>query len=509
MDDIQGNVIPGFNKDHVRLLFLQIDNAAAAKRWVEEISKSVATGREVWEFNQLFKWTGKRRGVEGAVKATWINIAFSYPGLRRLVPADADKFKDDAFRRGDEAADAQWVIGGEESAPGVVVIIAADDEHDAADAAQRVKDGIRAPGPSAGGVHIIYEQCGRTREDARGHEHFGWRDGISQPGIRGQLSKDKTDLLTPRKNPHENPNQGLPGQDLLWPGEFIFGYEGQDRNNVTAAGPDSLRPDGKLVAPEWAKNGSYLVFRRLRQDVGAFHKFLLDQSSKQGVAPEALGARLVGRWPSGAPLVRTPTKDKPRLGQNADKNNDFEYGPGDGGEKGSADQHGPDVPRDPDGLRCPFSAHIRKAYPRDETVAAGDPNPYERLGETLDESDTQTHRLLRRGIPYGPSSESTPEVPVQDAVDRGLLFMAYMTSISEQFEFISEHCLSDRNFKAPSTGVDPILGQENDGAAERIINSVMPGQKKPVKIKLGNWVTTTGGGYFFTPSIPGLRHLAE
>ncbi len=341
-----------------------------------------------------------------------------------------------------------------------------------------------------------------------GHEHFGWRDGISQPGLRGRLSNEKTDLLTPRPN-SARPNQGLPGQDVLWPGEFIFGYPSQDQNNAKAAGPDSLKPGGKLVAPEWAMDGSYLVFRRLRQDVGAFHRFLFDQGAELRVDPTALGARLVGRWPSGAPLVRTPTKDKPRLGQNADKNNDFEYGPGDEGEKGSADKHGRDVHRDPDGRRCPFSAHIRKAYPRDETVAEGDPNPYEDLGETLDESDTQTHRLLRRGIPYGPSSDSTPEVPVADAVDRGLLFMAYMTSISEQFEFIREHCLNDRNFKAPSTGVDPILGQEREGDSARTISTVLPGQKESVEIELGNWVTTTGGGYFFAPSISGLRHLAE
>jgi Dyp-type peroxidase family len=290
----------------------------------------------------------------------------------------------------------------------------------------------------------------------------------------------------------------LPGQDLLWPGEFIFGYETQERNDATAPGPNSLMRDGEPAAPEWADNGSYLVYRRLRQDVGAFHRFLHDQGANLGVGPEALGARLVGRWASGAPLVRTPTKDKPRLGGNPKKNNDFEYGPEDEAEPG------PKVPRDPKGVRCPFSAHIRKAYPRDET--ADHPNPYAKLGRTLNESDTQTHRLLRRGIPYGRPSASTPLAPVEDAIDRGLLFMAYMTSITDQFEFVTCNMVDNPHFVKPHTGVDPIIGDTRGASGH--IRTVLPRAKTPQELELGRWVTSTGGGYFFAPSIDGLQRLA-
>jgi deferrochelatase/peroxidase EfeB len=94
-------------------------------------------------------------------------------------------------------------------------------------------------------------------------------------------------VLTPRVA--TDPDQGLPGQDLIWPGEFVFGYPGQDRHRpVEAEGPNSLSPDGKLVAPEWAKDGSYLVFQRLRQNVGAFHRFLSEEGTRRGVQPEAL-----------------------------------------------------------------------------------------------------------------------------------------------------------------------------------------------------------------------------
>jgi deferrochelatase/peroxidase EfeB len=180
-------------------------------------------------------------------------------------------------------------------------------------------------------------------------------------------------------------------------------------------------------------------------------------------------------------------------------NNDFEYGLPDDGE-------GRKVPRDPDGLKCPFSAHIRKAYPRDETVA-GDLDPYRDLRpeRTLNERDTQTHRLLRRGIPYGPSSHSTPDKPEDDAIDRGLLFMAYMTSITDQFEFVSNQWLNDADFKRPATGVDPILGHVGDTDERGTINTVLPYEANTVEIGLETWVTTTGGEYFFAPSITALR----
>lgn len=489
LKEIQGNVIPGFNKDYVRLLFVKIDEPATAKRWIKRISTSVATAQEVSDFNQLFKQTVKRRGFEGTVKSTWINIAFSFAGLRKLVPADAEKFTDVAFRHGAERAGPDWVADAERMEPDIVVIIAADDARDLDEAVERVKHGIDASGPCARGVRVIFEQPGETRADMRGYEHFGWRDGISQPGLRG---------FTAPSDPEKRPEQGLPGQDLLWPGEFIFGYETQERNDATAPGPNSLMRDGEPVVPHWAKNGSYLVYRRLRQDVGAFHRFLHDQGANLGVGPEALGARLVGRWASGAPLVRTPTKDKPRLGGNPKKNNDFEYGPEDEAEPG------PKVPRDPNGVRCPFSAHIRKAYPRDET--ADHPNPYAKLGRTLNESDTQTHRLLRRGIPYGRPSASTPLAPVEDAIDRGLLFMAYMTSITDQFEFVTCNMVDNPHFVKPHTGVDPIIG-DTPGSA-RDIRTVLPRAKTPQELELGRWVTSTGGGYFFAPSIDGLQRLA-
>jgi Dyp-type peroxidase family len=501
--EIQGNVIPGFNKDHVRLLFLRFDDPDAAKRWIRQIYPYVATAREVWDFNRLFKLTKSRRGFEGTVKATWVNVAFSYGGLKKLVGEKVNQFADEAFRDTASRSGADWVVGRPGGEVDVVVIIAADDPVDLDAATRLVRDDIYARDRDITGVHVVFEQGGAKRQGAmRDREHFGWSDGVSQPGLRGRFSEAPEDVLTRRES--DDPNQGLPGQDLIWPGEFVFGYSGQHRHKpVEAEGPDSLKSRGKWAAPSWAKNGSYLVFRRLRQDVGAFHRFLYEEGRRHGVRPEAFGARLVGRWPGGAPLVLTPITDDPALGGDKQANNDFEFGPAD-------DDEGRKVPRDPDGRLCPFSAHIRKTYPRDETVAPGDLNPYRDLRpeETLNESDTQTHRLLRRGIPYGPSSDSTPEKPVDDAIDRGLLFMAYMTSIEEQFEFVSRRWLNDADFKRPATGVDPILGQVAGTDKRGSIKTVLPNQANIVEIGLEEWVATTGGGYFFAPSISALQHLA-
>ncbi|MGJ0510114.1 MAG: Dyp-type peroxidase [Methylocystis sp.] len=170
------------------------------------------------------------------------------------------------------------------------------------------------------------------------HEHFGYRDRLSEPVIEGSGAEP-------------TPGTGAP----LKAGEFILGYP--DENGVIAD-----RPRPEIIAC----NGSYLAYRRLQQHVGAFREFLREH----GETPEEqelVAAKLMGRWRSGAPLVLAPDKDDPALGADMQRNNNFNY-----------------KEMDPHGYAAPLGAHVRRMNPRDEA------------------HNMNRRRMIRRGATYGP-----------------------------------------------------------------------------------------------------------
>jgi len=568
VNNIQGNILAGFNKDHQTHLYLRIQEgqAEAFRSWLRALVPFIASTSEVLAFNRLFKEIRLRRHTETrTVMATWVNIALSHRALQLLAgdgsalaklgdhfedyrgasagAFGADKFTDAAFKQGmakrsiDVLADPpdaapgktlegnrhNWAFGGPGNEPDVIVIVASDSQSELAAEVARIEDTIFSGGHS--GVSIINKQNGNTLpQPLTGHEHFGFLDGVSQPGIRGRVSHDVHDVLTLRQNPEKDQhlNQGKPGQDLLWPGEFVFGYPGQDPNateeqgGVTKAGPNSLTPagpKGKPVGPVWAKDGSYLVTRRLRQDVAAFHKFLED-SAPDGLDSGQFGAQLVGRWKSGAPVIRRPGSDDPPLGDDDCANNHFEFQsaastiPKQPTPNGlCADTRDPQSPGDAAGSICPFASHIRKAYPRDDTGT---------LDPSIGEITTQTHRLLRRGIPFGDPFYPAPDPEKEtDTGNRGLLFACYQTSIEEQFEFVTQSWVNNPEFKDKSakgklqSGHDLIIGQTNDnGSRTRRCVLRIPGAGGALKSVIvtapKDWVIPAGGGYFFAPSIDAL-----
>lgn len=587
ISNIQGSIVTGFNKNHRILLFLNVDEdkVDGFKFWLKSQVPFVATAEEVIAFSRLFKETRKRRGREGTVKSTWMNIAFSFDFLRELT-ADADRFADEAFRNGlaSHSADLgdpttgphsaeNWFVGGPDNPADVMVIIEADDRADMLDEFTRIEESITGLVDKDGnrvetGIRFAYlDEGANLPQPLAGHEHFGFLDGVSQPGLRGLLSSDPADVLTLRQNPNKRdqpadptkppgpgnkiqPAQGKPGQDLLYPGEFIFGYPKQIKEEASDAdglnphpGRDSLRdPFGNgQEGPDWAQDGSFLVYRRLHQEVGAFHRFLHETAVANAVpdppnssAPRRVGSSLVGRWSSGAPVEREPAQENPALANDDCRNNYFEFQgdedpivPGPGDPLACRDNNDPGFPMakaDPTGARCPFSAHIRKAYPRDDVGLTSPPASDPDLGEAA----TQTHRLLRRGLPYGPVSASTPETPIDDGVDRGLQFLAYQTSIVNQFEFVIQNWVNTPDFKegfnsAPDGnpehqggGHDPIIGQNNrDTNRVRKFTIAKPDPADPTKtvtVQIStdkDWVQPTAGGYFFTPSIEALeKHLS-
>ena len=519
LEDIQGNIIPGFNKPTQALLFVRFADPLSARAWLGELVPLIATAEEVVGFAGLFKSMRDRRGYN-ALRASWLNIAFAHRGLRMLTP-DADAFTDPAFRAGmaarseglgdpvsGEGSPATWRVGGPGTEADAVVIVAADLPSDLEAEIARVMQMMS----DSGGVALVAMERGAVLGgEMTGHEHFGFLDGVSQPGLRGRRSANPRDVLTVRQTPGRRNEQGKPGQDLLWPGEFVFGYPGQDAEaeDISVAGPDSD------AGPDWADDGAYLVFRRLRQDVHGFHSFLRSEAARLDVDPEMLGAKLVGRWRSGAPVERAAAADIPALGGDEGANNNFEFEDDADPihmsqvttDADAVDETFPRARADADGAVCPLGAHIRKAYPRDDRSRSIPVDP------PIGEVSTQTHRLLRRGIPFGPQSPSTIAAPVADGADRGLLFLAYQTSIVDQFEFVTKVWVNNPDFKEVGRGgVDIVIGQNHAGDGVRRCPVSLPGPGGPVHAEVvanRHWVLPSGGEYMFAPSISALEMLAS
>ncbi len=498
-ENIQGNIFGGFNKDFQTFLFLTFTNPSKGRAWIKDICApdsdlgvAKSTSADVLKFNAQFKALGST-GADPltVIKAAWTNLALSFQGLKALNVKAVDlqkfppAFRDGMAKRnaaiGDVGASApsQWIAPFGSSNVHAILQVAADD---LGALSARVAAIMARPAFNQG-VTVVSRQEGRTRAGAQaGHEHFGFKDGVSQPGIRGVTVPD---------DPIGNPDQGHPGQDLLWPGEFVLGYPTQVPHAPKGGcGFNVKAGTNSKSGPAWTTDGSYLVFRRLAQDVPAFDQHLAQLVTQTGLSADLLGAKLVGRYKSGCPLEErhfqpqpfTPSATDPgapgatpALANDDTLNLNFEFGD------------------DPLGATCPLAAHIRKAYPRDEQT----------LKNACDsEPDTQTHRLLRRGIPFGASIG--PGSGGQATDPRGLLFFCYQRDIEQQFEFVQSKWVNNKAFSpafstANTPGEDPIIAQSTSGTFQ------FDPSKPNITVK--HFVTTTGGEYFFAPSIDALTKL--
>ena len=481
LKEIQGNVLAGFNKDYASFLFFALpDEQAQARTWLAGLVDQVATTEEVKQFNDLFRAIRSRRGDrEGVVEAAWMNLAFTHEGLEKLGVAqpELNQFPEE-FRQGMRQRAAtigdvhdndpsRWPSGLGTRTIHALMIIAADSIEDRnRDVLHFIRHAARH------GVSLVFQQDGMTRRDAPGYEHFGFRDGISQPGIRGFTGPSYS----------SSPDGSGPHQDLIAAGEFVLGYPRQ--GSLASKSPAQDPADDPLSPqPDWTHNGSYLVFRRLRQDVKGFRDFLTTEAAKQEQSVDLFGAKLVGRYRSGAPLegadnaAEDPGTTNPDVLGKA-KINAFAY---------STDPHGAQVPR---------AAHIRKTYPRDQQV------PGDESGERP--------RILRRGIPFGRTFHygNPPDSPFgtdpQFPNDRGLCFVCYQRSIRDQFEIIQRNWVNQESAPQPGDGVDPVASQSSPERSFRLPG----GAVDPVSLP-NQWVMTTGGEYFFSPSISALKQLSS
>ncbi len=279
-------------------------------------------------------------------------------------------------------------------------------------------------------------------------DHFGFYDGIAQPAIEGSG-------VAPR--PGDGQPDGRGGWRAVRTGEFLHGYEDEDGRLPEAP-----------VAP-FDRNGTFAVYRKLHMDVAAFRRFVNDVEYPGG--PEQLAAKLVGRWRDGTPLVRSPDQPEPALAADPAAINDFSYA------------------ADPDGLRCPIGAHIRRANPRD---ARG----------FFDGRLSNRHRIIRRGRTYG--EPLAPGATEDDGVDRGLIFVCFNASIWRQFETIQALWIDDGDPFGLGPDKDFLIGEPHGTQGKMTIQGRPPFFIKPQP----RFVTMRGGEYLYRPGMTGLRWLA-
>ncbi len=331
-------------------------------------------------------------------------------------------------------------------------------------------------------------------------EPFGFRDGISQPVIRG----------TRQAAAHP------PGRDLVAPGEFILGYRNSQNYfppaltvhvfddfygklpTIAASSPQRFPHFGKIETDssdanprdtlmagdrdyrDFGRNGTFLVIRDLEQDVKGFSTFTADAAATiktdypglesllgRDINADWVAAKIVGRWQDGTPLIGTE-RVKDLRPPDREPDNDFDYGS-----------------EDPRGLQCPLGAHVRRANPRD-SLQPGDP---------IEQAITNRHRLLRRGRSY-----------VAPTGERGLLFMCICADLERQFEFVQQSWIGSPVFHGLTNEPDPLISGTNAkdvdprGDQWRCVFSI-PTAGGAITIKdMRNYVTPRAGGYFFMPS---------
>lgn len=456
-------------------LLLHIDDPAAARAWLSTLAGDVTTS----------KLRGKAELENERERPTnKLNIAFTWDGLQALgLPDDALDTFPWCFREGMAAPLRSKILGDTgDSAPKNWQWGA---DHQAGDAihvllllytptAQALEDMIAEQTARFAPAGHVIDAPLRARAPDDGFEHFGFRDGISQPVIANTPRARRISILA-----------GPTG--AVNAGEFVLGYlneHGQRPLSPSVARDQSAKDllpltddlhDGRR---DLGFNGSYLVLRQLAQDVAGFWHFVAEASGMEPRAADAdamelLAAKFVGRWRSGAPLTATPHEDDRRRAHD----NNFSF-------------HA----EDRQGYRCPIGAHIRRANPRDSLL--DDPVEAARLANR--------HRMLRRGRIYGP--RLADRFDKEDRQERGLMFVCLAANIERQFEFVQQTWLNSTKFHGLYDEKDPLLGDQpaNGGGVMTV-----PGAPVRQRVTgIPRFVTVRGGGYFFMPGINALRYLA-
>lgn len=447
LGDIQGDILRAHGNAYTRTsyVFVGIDDAAGGHDWLRTLVDRVSTAAP---------------RPPDAKPPHAVNVALTAAGLRALgVPESVMSTFSGAFLEGmaarasvlgDRGASApeRWEPGfGRAEAHVLVTLNALGDAELDAELASLRGDVERA------GLRVVAEQHARLLDGAR--EHFGFADGFAQPAVAGASDEKAAGGGVPLAHGRWRP---------LAPGEFILGYPDED----TLVDPQRRLPPAP--ASPLGRSGTYMVWRKLRQDVALFRRTVAAAAERYPRGERELRAKIVGRWDDGSPLVTYP---------------DAPSGSFDGRQPGANDFAYRDLDRD--GSRCPLGAHIRRSNPRDALGFEG--------------KLSFRHRIIRRGMPYG--DPLPPGVVEDDGADRGLVFVCFNASIARQFEGIQVQWLNDGNVFGLGHDSDYLLGGPEGGSM--VLQGASPFYLAPQ----GPFVTTRAGEYLFVPGITALAAIAD
>ena len=459
LQDLQANILKGHGRFHTGHIFIGFDGMTPEA--VAALLRTIG-GHCTSAYQQLR--TNKRYPPHldaGVVRCVFLS-ARGYAALGPLATVpEGEAFQQGMGTRQAVLGDpdrAAWSSGGWRHTPDAMILVADADP----DAVTRDLEASEA-WLNNSGARILFVERGfqqsrqfRPGQKAEGVEHFGYVDGRSQPLVL------KDDVAA---EPHQNWKSAFP------PSQFIV------------ADPNGRTP---------VSAGSYFVFRKLEQDIRGFNaaedalgKALFGSAATPDQLDRA-GAMVVGRFEDGTPLVLADHEIKQAVP------NDFTYA------------------ADPDGRKCPFHAHIRKTNPRGDI---------QRELSLPDDSGDRAPIMIRRGITYGqkrPMSSDGSEFADEGHEpqhDSGLLFMAYMASVEDQFEFVQQSWVNSMEFagnirqptQRPLMGIDPVIGQSTDAAElEHTYEDGWSGGQ-PMRASFDQFVHMKGGEYFFAPCLSFLR----
>jgi len=455
--DIQGFSLRGYNLPFARFLFLHFTNAEKGRLLLTRLLPLITTG-QLWDKKP---------------DAT-LNIAFTHRGLVALelplatLISFPPEFQLGMKARGTILGDVglnspeHWDKVWREDHVHVWLAINAQSPEALTTCFTQMQTLLEETG---GATLLDFQDAGAIPIDGQftTKEHFGYTDGFGNPDYLG-VCRDT------------QPGQGklMPGGTWapLATGELLLGYADE-------AGELPVAPVPHL----FASNGTFMVYRKLHENVGTFREFLNESGKRYGTGDdktkEKLAAKIVGRWRDGTPVELSPDAPDAAIVNDPNRNVDFMFG------------------KDLAGTRCPVGAHIRRTNPRDAFGFDG------RL--------VHRRRISRRGLPYGPVAppEDQPVDPRElDQADRGIVFIALNASLSRQFEFVQQQWISYGNDAHLGNEKDLLIGHHGEGERFGIQGDTTAANPPFFCSNLPNFVELRGGDYFFIPSITALGMLA-